>query len=63
MASCLYNGGTHTDFTGLSNLVGWWRMGDPNGTAAFQTIVDLSINSNDGTMTNMDAADIETVVP
>jgi len=62
-ASSLYNGGTPTDLTGMSNLVGWWRMGDPNGTAAFPTIVDQSTNSNDGTMTNMDAADIETVVP
>jgi len=47
----------------MSNLVGWWRMGDPNGTAAFPTIVDQSTNSNDGTMTNMTSSDIETVVP
>lgn len=59
----LYNSGTPTDLTGMSNLVGWWRMGDPNGTAAFPTIVDQSTNSNNGTMTNMDAADIETVIP
>ena len=59
----LYNGGTPTDLTGMSNLVGWWRMGDPNGTAAFPTIVDQSTNSNDGTMTNMTSSDIETVVP
>jgi len=59
----LYNGGTPTDLTGMSNLVGWWRMGDPTGVAAFPTIVDQSTNSNDGTMTNMTFTDIETVVP
>jgi len=59
----LYNGGTPTDLAGMSNLVGWWRMGDPTGTAAFPTIVDQSTNSNDGTMSNMTSSDIETVVP
>ena len=62
-ASSLYNGGTPTDLAGMSNLVGWWRMGDPTGTAAFPTIVDQSTNSNDGTMSNMTSSDIETVVP
>lgn len=62
-ASSLYNSGTPTDLTGMSNLVGWWRMGDPNGTAAYPTIVDQSTNNNDGTMTNMTSSDIETVVP
>ena len=51
------------DYGQSSNLVGWWRMGDPNGTAAFPTIVDQSTNSNDGTMTNMTSGDIVTVVP
>tara|TARA_R100000808_G_C2142741_1_gene150486 strand:- start:366 stop:1142 length:777 start_codon:yes stop_codon:yes gene_type:complete len=62
-ASSLYNSGTPTDLTGMSNLVGWWRMGDPLGTGVYPTIVDQSTNSNNGTMTNMTSSDIETVVP
>ena len=38
-----------------ANLKGWWRMGDGD---TFPTITDNSTNSNDGTMTNMDAVDI-----
>ena len=38
-----------------ANLQGWWRMGDGD---TFPTITDNSTNSNDGTMTNMDAVDI-----
>ena len=59
----IYNSGTPTDLSGESGLVGYWRNGDPNGTAAFPTITDDSSNSNDGTMTNMDSGDIVTVVP
>ena len=51
------------DYVSSSNLQGWWRMGDPNGTASYPTIADQSSNSNDGTMTNMASGDIVTVVP
>lgn len=59
----IYNSGTPTDLTGSSNLIGWWRNGDPTGTGAYPTIVDQSTNSNDGTMTNMASGDIVTDVP
>tara|TARA_R110001583_G_scaffold156362_1_gene308056 strand:+ start:202 stop:966 length:765 start_codon:yes stop_codon:yes gene_type:complete len=59
----IYNSGTPTDLSGESGLVGYWRNGDPNGTAAFPTITDDSSNSNDGTMTNMTSGDIVTDVP
>ena len=59
----IYNSGTPTDLSGESGLVGYWRNGDPNGTAAFPTITDDSSNSNDGTMTNMASGDIVTDVP
>ena len=45
------------------DLQGWWRMGDPDGASVYPTITDDSPNANDGTMTNMTSADIETVVP
>ena len=51
------------DYVSSSNLQGWWRMGDPDGTSAYPTIVDDSPNTNNGTMTNMTSADIETIVP
>ena len=51
------------DYVSSSNLQGWWRMGDPDGTSSFPTISDQSSNSNDGTMTNMASGDIVTVVP
>tara|TARA_R110002020_G_scaffold97920_2_gene233532 strand:- start:171 stop:1433 length:1263 start_codon:yes stop_codon:yes gene_type:complete len=51
------------DYVSNTNLQGWWRMGDPDGTTAYPTITDDSTNSNDGTMTNMVSADIETEVP
>lgn len=38
-----------------ANLVGWWQMGDG---ATFPTIPDSSVNTNAGTMTNMESADI-----
>ena len=66
----VYNSGVPIDLTqnagayvSSSNLQGWWRMGDPNGTASYPTITDQSSNSNDGTMTNMASGDIVTVVP
>jgi len=38
-----------------SNLVGWWRMGDGD---TFPTLTDNSANTYDGTMVNMELADI-----
>jgi len=55
----LYNGGTPTDLTSLSPY-GWWRNGD-NDT--YPTITDLGSGGNNGTMINMDAADIVTDTP
>ena len=59
----IYNSGTPASLEDVSGLVGWWRMGDPNGTAAYPTIIDQSTNSNNGTMTNMVSGDIVTTVP
>ena len=66
----IYNSGLPIDLTSdsgayvsSSNLQGWWRMGDTAGQSVFPTITDASTNSNDGTMTNMDAADINTDIP
>ena len=58
----IYDGGDSYRYnTGVANanLQGWWRMGDgvENGTGS--TIYDASSNSNDGTMTNMEAADFK----
>jgi hypothetical protein len=64
--AAIYNSGNPTDLTDSampSGLVGWWRMGDPNGTAAYPTILDQSTNSNNGVMTNMASGDIMTNVP
>ena len=51
------------DYVSSSNLQGWWRMGDPDGTSAYPTITDASTNTNNGTMTNMTSGDIETEAP
>ena len=51
------------DYVSSSNLQGWWRMGDPNGTSSYPTIADDSTNTNAGTMTNMASGDINTDVP
>ena len=51
----IYNGNCPRaldDIGAPSNLVGWWRMGDGD---TYPTIADNSVNSNDGTMQNMDA--------
>lgn len=58
--TAIYNGGKPADLTGMSGLVGWWRMGDD---ATFPTIPDASSNSNNGTMTSMVAGDITTDTP
>ena len=66
----VYNGGVPINllsntgnYVSSSDLQGWWRMGDPDGQSAYPTIADASTNSNNGTMTNMVAADIETIAP
>jgi len=54
----VYNEGSPNDLSSLSssaNLVGWWRMGDGD---TYPTLTDNSVNSNDGTMTNMEVMDI-----
>ena len=59
----VWNGtGEATDLSAYTP-VSWWRNGDPNGQASYPTITDDGSASNDGTMTNMIATDIETDVP
>lgn len=69
-ANAIYNGGTPFDLTSdngnyvsSADLIGYWRNGDPNGTASYPTITDDSKNTNNGTMTNMESGDITTDVP
>lgn len=60
-----YNGGVPNDLRTLSdaaNLVGYYLMGDLTGTAEYPTIIDR-ISGNNGTMTNMEAADIVNDTP
>ncbi len=61
----LYNSGEPTDLansTRSSNLIHWWRMGDPGGTSEYPTIADVK-GSVDMTMTNMATSNITTNVP
>ncbi len=62
-ATEIYNSGVVTTLLTFAGLQGYWRMGDPTGTAVYPTITDDSSNSNNGTMTNMTSADITTTVP
>ena len=66
----VYNGGVPIDlltnaggYISATDLQGWWRNGDTAGVSVYPTITDDSLNSNDGTMTNMDSGDIVQVVP
>tara|TARA_R110001592_G_scaffold317857_1_gene594823 strand:+ start:638 stop:1432 length:795 start_codon:yes stop_codon:yes gene_type:complete len=61
--SDIYNSGVPNDVSVIPHLKGWWRNGDPNGTAAFPTIEDESSNSNNGIMNGMLSSDIVTDVP
>jgi hypothetical protein len=66
-ADCLeiYNGGAGVDLNTVAasgNLQHWWRMGDPNGTASYATIVDAK-GSLDLSMVNQISSDITTDVP
>ena len=62
----LYNDGLPFNPVPLTNLKGYWRMGDGgivgNPIATFPTIVDETGN-NDGTMTNMTSTDFQADVP
>jgi hypothetical protein len=53
----------HKEGIAASSLNGWWRMGDGTENHSGTTIYDMSSNSNDGTMTNMDANDYEGGTP
>ena len=62
----LYNGRepyNHKEGIAIGNLKGWWRMGDGTERGSGTTVYDMSSNSNDGTMTNMDATDFEGDTP
>jgi len=62
--TALYNSGAPADVSSLAGLVGYWRMGDPNGQSSFPTIPDASLNSNDGTMEGaLTSTSIVTTVP
>ena len=62
--STLYNSSYPVDPRGLfgvnTNLAAYWRMGDDS---VHPTIIDSSMDNNDGTMTNMAAANIVADVP
>lgn len=62
----LYNGRepyNHKEGVCSSNLKAWWRMGDGLENHSGTTIYDMSDNTNNGTMTNMDATDFEGDTP
>ena len=62
----LYNGResyNHMEGPVARKLSGWWRMGDGIEGGSGTTIYDTSSNSNNGTMTNMDAVDFEGDTP
>lgn len=60
----IFNAGTPLDIINTASvstsLVAWWRMGE---AGAYPTILDSSVNSNNGTMTNMSPNDIDNFVP
>ena len=51
---------SNLSYTRADNIQAYWRMGDGD---TFPTILDNSSNSNNATMTNMDAGDIEEDTP
>ena len=62
----IYNGRepyNHKEGVCSSNLQAWWRMGDGLENHSGTTIYDMSDNTNNGTMTNMDATDFEGDTP
>ena len=52
-AVSIYNSGRPGDISAINHLVGWWKMGDNEGSDAHPTLDDFSSNSNNGTMNNM----------
>ena len=63
--TALYNSGVPTDLLSsapASNLINWFRMGDPGGTGSYPTISDAK-GSIAMTMTNMASSNITTNVP
>lgn len=59
----LYNSGSPADPTSHSasgNLVGWWRCGDGD---TFPTLTNNAAAHSDGTMVNMEEADLQGDVP
>lgn len=53
----IYNGRepfNHMDWSQSGNLRGWWRMGDGIENGSGLTIYDMSANSNNGSMENME---------
>ena len=53
----IYNGRepfNHMDWSQSGNLRGWWRMGDGIEHGSGLTIYDMSANSNNGSMENME---------
>ena len=59
LATTIYNNGNgypHNTGKASGNLIGWWRMGDGKENGTGTTIYDESSNSNNFTLTNMDAA-------
>ena len=62
-ASEIYNSGAPAHsllHSAIANLVGYWKMGDED---TFPTLTDSSVSSNDATMINMLANDIESDAP
>jgi hypothetical protein len=49
--SSIYNNGSPKHI-GSFNPVGWWRMGDGTEAGSGTTVYDMSINANNGTLTN-----------
>jgi len=62
----LYNNGLPFNPQPVSNLIGYWKMGDGdlvgNSIATFPTIIDETGNNN-GTMNNMTSTDFQADVP
>ena len=62
----IYNGRepyNHKEGIASGNLQAWWRMGDGLERGSGTTIHDMSDNSNNGTMTNMEAVDFNGDTP
>tara|TARA_R110002020_G_scaffold374095_1_gene585506 strand:- start:345 stop:1067 length:723 start_codon:yes stop_codon:yes gene_type:complete len=62
----LYNGRepyNHKEGIVSGNLTAWWRMGDGLENHSGTTIYDMSDNTNNGTMTNMDAENFKGDTP